>query len=328
LVNSNPRASVFHTPQWLEALKRTYNYVPLALTTSPDLGPLANGVAFCRVDSWLTGSRLVSVPFSDHCDPLLQHDQDLQAVLVKVREKAVGKYKYIEIRPRTVDLGPSSGFGSQGGFCFHALDLKPSLDAIHSGFHKDGVQRKIRRAEREHVELTQGRTEALIRQFYDLLVLTRRRHGVPPQPFAWFRNLADCMGDRLMVRVASVGDRPVASILTLRHMKTLVYKYGCSDARHHNLGGMYYLFWRAIQDAKSENLAELDLGRSEENNPGLIRFKDNLGAVRTPLTYWRSPAGSVPSGSLAPSRLSERILSHMPGSLLRLAGQILYRHIG
>src|SRR5712675_1991670 len=61
LVNSNPRASVFHTPQWLEALKRTYDYVPLALTTSPDLGPLANGVAFCRVDSWLTGSRLVSV---------------------------------------------------------------------------------------------------------------------------------------------------------------------------------------------------------------------------------------------------------------------------
>ena len=328
LVNSHPLASVFHTPQWLEALQRTYSYTPTAFTTSPANGPLANGIVLCRVDSWLTGSRLVSLPFSDHCDPLLQTNADLPAVLLKVREQAAGKYKYVEFRPRTVDLGTSTGFGPQGGFCFHALDLNRSLDEIQSGFHKDGVLRKIRRAEREHVVTTEGRSDALIRQFYDLQVVTRRRHGVPPQPFAWFRNLTECVGDRLTVRVASVEGRPIASILTIRHRETLVYKYGCSDARYHNVGGMYYLFWQAIQEAKSQNLSELDLGRSEEYNPGLIRFKDNLGATRTPLLYWRSPAGPVRHGSLTPSRLSERILSRMPGSMLRLAGQILYRHIG
>ena len=37
---------------------------------SPPDEPLENGFLFCRVESWLTGRRLVSLPFSDHCEPL------------------------------------------------------------------------------------------------------------------------------------------------------------------------------------------------------------------------------------------------------------------
>ncbi len=42
------------------------------LTTCAPDAPLTDGVVFCEVDSWLTGRRLVSLPFSDHCEPLLQ----------------------------------------------------------------------------------------------------------------------------------------------------------------------------------------------------------------------------------------------------------------
>jgi len=69
LAESPPRASVFHSRGWLEALKRTYGYEPIVLTTTPD-GPLSNGLVLCRVKTWLS-RRLVSLPFSDHCDPLL-----------------------------------------------------------------------------------------------------------------------------------------------------------------------------------------------------------------------------------------------------------------
>ncbi len=96
-----------------------------------------------------------------------------------------------------------------------------------------------------------GTSERLLSSFYGLLRLTRRRHGLPPQPLAWFRNLVACLGDKLAIHVASKDGLPIASILTLSFKKTMVYKYGGSDAAHHRLGGMPFLFWQAIQRAKA-----------------------------------------------------------------------------
>jgi hypothetical protein len=39
-VERHPRASVFHTVGWLEALRRTYGYEPVAYTTSSPTGDL------------------------------------------------------------------------------------------------------------------------------------------------------------------------------------------------------------------------------------------------------------------------------------------------
>ena len=50
-VEKHPRASVFHTSDWLEALRRTYGYQPVAYTTTPPGIKLTNGVVFCQVSS-------------------------------------------------------------------------------------------------------------------------------------------------------------------------------------------------------------------------------------------------------------------------------------
>src|SRR5689334_19011211 len=80
-VDEHPRSSAFHTAGWLEALRRTYDYEPIALTTSPPDADLQNAVVFCRVNSWLTGRRLVSLPFSDHCNPLVRDQADLDSLI-------------------------------------------------------------------------------------------------------------------------------------------------------------------------------------------------------------------------------------------------------
>src|SRR4030095_16686199 len=77
----HPSASVFHTRGWLEALSRTYGYKPVAFVTSSQGEKLTNGIVFCRVNSWLTGHRLVSLPFSDHCQPLVGNKRELQVLL-------------------------------------------------------------------------------------------------------------------------------------------------------------------------------------------------------------------------------------------------------
>ena len=60
------------------------------------------------VQSWLTGRRMVSLPFSDHCDPLVNDEIDLdQLLLALTRKMDGGRWKYFELRPLTRPSRPS-----------------------------------------------------------------------------------------------------------------------------------------------------------------------------------------------------------------------------
>jgi GNAT acetyltransferase-like protein len=329
-VESHPDSSVFHTSAYLEALRRTYGYTPTVYTTASAEEPLANGVVLCRVSSWLTGSRLVSVPFADHCQPLVRDTNDLTAIMSAV-QKAVedGKLKYAQIRAMRPDVEAAAN-GEQGRvFGFHTLDVTPPVDRLFSGSHRTCIQRPVRRAEREGVCHESGRSRRLLQQFYSLLIVTRRRHGLPPQPASWFDNLVDCLGDRLTIHVASCGSQPIAAILTLRHRDVLVYKYGVSDERFHRLGAMPFLLWQAILDAKARGLSVLDLGRTDADNAGLATFKERLGATRSTLVYVRL-AGTSRRVAREKPRVpgASRVFARLPDELLVAAGRLLYRHMG
>jgi hypothetical protein len=323
-------SSVFHSRGWLEALRRTYGYEPVVFTTSPPGSELTNGFAFCRVNTWLTGQRLVSVPFSDHCCPLVNSTEELGCLLDYLQRDLVRRHwRYIEIRSPESRPRKLAGFHKSRTFHFHTLNLRPGLDELFRGFHKDCVQRKIRRAEREGLVHEEGRSDSLLAQFYHLLLLTRRRQGLPPQPLTWFRNLVACVGDALTIRIASKDGHPTAGILTLRHKRSIVYKYGCSDQKFNHLGGTQFLFWRAIQEAKRDQIDELDMGRSENDDYGLVTFKDRWGTVRSTLTYWRYPECHMESRFRAwTAQVAKRVLAHMPDSFLMTAGRLLYRHVG
>lgn len=70
LVETHPSSSVFHRKEWLKTLADTYAYQPFVLTSTAPGMKLSDGIAFCEVKSWVTGKRLVSLPFSDHSEPL------------------------------------------------------------------------------------------------------------------------------------------------------------------------------------------------------------------------------------------------------------------
>lgn len=329
-VGRHPNASVFHTQGWLRALQTTYGYEPVVFTTSAPAEGLTNALLFCIVRSWLTGSRLVSLPFADHCEPLVDNAEQFRrlssfAELLRSEER----WKYVEIRSANSLLDFDGRFGRATTYYLHRLDLRPGLDALYKGFHRDCIQRKICRAEREALTYEAGRSPSLLQQLYGLLQLTRLRHHVPPQPFEWFRNLVACIGDDACIRVASKAGQPVAGILTMSHGKKMVYKYGGSDTHFNNLGGTPMLLWQAIKEAKEAGAEELDLGRSDIDNPGLIAFKGRWSAECSTLTTWRAPmVASSPRLESLKVRCAKEVFARMPDSVLTMAGRILYRHIG
>lgn len=299
-------------------------------TSAPEMS-LANGIPLCRINSWLTGDRIVSLPFTDHCEPLVEGPEEGKEIIESL-QRTLGreKFKYIELRPLRANLLLASGMQRSDSFLFHELDLRPTLEELFGRLQKDSIQRKIRRAEREALFYEEGRSETLLNQFYLLFVLTRRRHGAPPQPISWFRNLVACLGDRLKIRVASKAGRPIASILTLQHGDVMVYKYGASDASAHNLGAMPFLFWKAIQDAKENGARKFDFGRTDCDNTGLITFKDRWGSKQSELTYWRLPNKSSISHDRWKRELkfAGSFFAWIPDRLFTASGKVLYRHIG
>ena len=319
-------AKVFHSREWLRALHRTYRYRIGALTTSGPGEPLQNAVVFCRVRSWLTGPRLVSVPFSDYCPPLVDSAEELGLLLSYLkRDCDRGLERYLEIRSSAGDVG---GMGRSESFCLHRINLRPTEDELYHALHGNCIRRKIARAQREGVTVEEGRSENLIRKFYDLTVLTRRRHRLPPQPLCWFRNLIDSMGDKLKIRLASSPDgRPAAAILTIRFKATMTYKYGCSDSRFHKLGPMQLLLWKAIQEAKQTGLCEFDMGRTDLTNEGLLSFKDRWGGTRSILQYLRYPAPVAHAAENVSAGIARSLFGLAPSAVLRTAGNVLYPHV-
>jgi len=328
-VNEHPDSSVFHSPSWLQALQATYSYHPFAITTSPPGSKLRSGILFCRVESWLTGNRLVSVPFADHCELLVDDAADRRELLgFIVSLLSRNEFKYAELRPMTKEPEDDCGFRLSRRYALHTLDLRPALDEILKKSHKTSIQQKIRRAQGQQLDYTEGNDSQHIHRFYQLLLLTRRRQKIPPQPLEWFHNLARYFGESLQIRLLLRGGQPIAAVLTLRWKNTVVDKYSCSHAQGNNLGCIPLLLWRVIEQAKKIGINTFDLGRSDCEGTGLVEFKDRWGSQRAELKYWRLPSQSVSTRDDWKLRVAGPIFAHMPDLFLAASGRILYRHIG
>jgi hypothetical protein len=330
LVAFHPRASVFHHKGWLKALAKTYGYRPVVLTSAPPGTELSNGIVFCEVRSWITGNRLISMPFADHCDPLRKESEDLFDLNEWLRAECdAHKWQYIELRPRSPEIHPDCSLVPSRSFWLHTLDLTSSIEQMFCNLHKNCIQRRIRHAERESLYYERGCSEELLNGFYRLLLITRRRHHLLPQPLAWFKNLVAFMSPNAEIRLASKGGIPIAAIMTLGCGRTVVYKYGCSDERFHQCGAMPFLFWKLIEESKTVGAEEIDFGRTELDNDGLVEFKDRLGTRRSRITYLRFPENARVKDVVASYQPAlGGLFSVLPDAVSSRAGRLVYRHIG
>jgi len=232
-----PTPAVFHTSAWLEAWRAQYKYEPIVYGVEAG-GRIVAGIPFCKVSSFITGRRLVSLAvfqiiasrsfrFRDHLQRILTSvNRDAQRDRIKLRRDEAASRRR-RFSNRTAVFRPSQAA------VVHMLDIARPLDELTGSFHAGCIRRKIAKAEREGLEYEEGRSEELLRKFYALLVMTRRRHCIPPQPLNWFRNLIDCLEGALKIRVASKN-----GVANRQHHHAFVSgkpsstSYSCSDPNY------------------------------------------------------------------------------------------------
>jgi CelD/BcsL family acetyltransferase involved in cellulose biosynthesis len=326
LVQRDPRATAFHTPEWMDALRRTYGFAPVVYATSG--GEPRGAIPFCLISSWLTGRRLVSLPFSDHCEPLVEDQTQLAAILDDVAFDArLNAWRCVQLRPRTLG-GTAAGFERDESNYFYAIDLRPDVDALLKGIKRDNRE-DIRKAERRGLKHVVGREDTFVRAYFRLHAMTRSTQGVPPQPYAWFQNLARCMGEMLEVHLLLQDDVAIAGLVAMTFGDQVMVKYTASDPVRDRQGMGKSLLWKTIVRAKQRGVTSLDWGRCEPEHRGLAQYKERFGAVRSDLVYLRNPPAALhghrPSWA---TRAAKSLVPRMPVTVLTAAGRVAYRHVG
>lgn len=328
-VAASPTSEIFHHPRWLELLRDQYSYEIKACCVRGEDG-IEAALPFARVDSRLTGSRLVSLPFSDMCSPALSAGADLEAL--GTLGEAVASHaeeEGLELTVHGAMPGIPGGFVSER-FVRHELQLPEDPDAAEKGASKS-LRRGVSKARKEGLRAERRTDAGALDAFYRLHLRTRQRLGVPTQPKRFIARFEELFAAGLgSVWLILDGETPVAANVYLTHNDTVTYKYGASAAealpkRPNNL-----LMLEAIRWSCENGFRKFDFGRTDLDNEGLRRFKVSWGAEELPLSYTyltsREPA-PVGEQSLR-ERVMTATIQRSPAVVGRLAGEMLYRHVG
>jgi hypothetical protein len=280
-----------------------------------------------EVNSWLSGHRWVSLPFTDHCSPLCDGpewlvyliDYFLEVLLTKTVPKIELRWDY-PILPDSYKTDH---------YVLTHLDLcsQPELIAKRID-HK--YRRMPRVAQERGAYWRQGRSIEDLQTFYRLHTMTRQRLGVPVQPKKFFELLWEYLIEPGMGFFLHVyKDNACLSSAVFLHWKhTLIYKYSATCGLEKQLSPNDLIIWTAIQWGCEHGYSELDMGRTNKDQEGLRHFKKKWGSEEDSLIYTIF-ANTLPTdmnGKMM--KILRNVICHSPPWVCRIAGEILYGHFG
>ncbi len=319
--------SFFHTAEWARVLSGAYSYTPLYFSVL-DNGRLLALIPVMEINSVFTAKRGISLPFSDYCEPIIAERGLFSVVFNRmIRYGKKAGWKVVELRGgRGMLQGVASSY-----FFSHTLDLTRDEEGIFSKF-RSNTKRNIKKAMKEGVCVEICNSPESIKQFYRLNCLTRKEHGLPPQPYSFFRKLHEEVISRDMgfVALASYKGQKIAGAVYFRFGDTAMYKYGASDRRFQHLRANNMVMWESIKWHAEKGYRRFCFGRTEPENKGLRVFKSGWGGEEKVICYYKYDLRKedfVCNGARA-GGLRRRILKRMPVPLLQAAGTVLYKHMG
>jgi CelD/BcsL family acetyltransferase involved in cellulose biosynthesis len=319
---------VFHHPAWLALLERRYRYSFTAPCVADDTGALVAGLPVARVESRITGRRLVALPFSDLCPPLLAQPGDRSEAALTVALSRLRSHSGLDLEIRA-PLSGIPGAHVISRFVHHVLGLEGGAEHIERRVVRSQIRRGIAKARREGVSIELSTAPAALDAFYRLHLRTRRRQGIPTQPKRFVDGFAELFARDLgFTLVACHRGQPIAAAVFLYLHGTLTYKYGASDERHLALRPNNLLFAESIRWASEKGLTRLDLGRTELDNEGLRSFKGAWGAQERPLAYTYLAESPPREGPGQARRALTVLIRRSPPVASRVVGAMLYRHAG
>jgi Acetyltransferase (GNAT) domain len=324
-MTAHPDFSFFHSAAWAKALQAAYGFKPCYFISNH--AGASSVLPLMEVNSWLTGRRGVALPFTDACKPLGTGTAIVRRLIQNALEFGKSRrWKSVEIRGGREHCGDVPALCT---FYSHSLELEVDEDRMFARLDSS-VRRAIRKAEKSGVAVSGSRELDAMEAFYTLQCRTRKKHGLPPQPFGFFRSIfTHILSKNLgMIVTASHRGRPLAASIYFQLGAQAVYKYGASDETFQHLRGVNLVMWQAMKQLARNGVRTLHLGRTSLGNEGLRRFKLGWGSGEQKIEYVRYDLhrrAFVTDADKA-GGWHNRLFQALPIGLSRVIGAALYRH--
>lgn len=328
LIATHPLSSVFHSPDWMRVLVDTYGFEVQACIALDDTGAPVAGIPFCQIED-IRGRQILSLPFSDFCDPLVDDCDQWHALVANL----LAEHDPMILRCLHSDIAMSDGpFTLFKQAKWHGVDLQPDLDTLWNNLN-GAARRAINKAQRQGVEIRMARHDEL-RAFYDMhLGIRKRKYHLLAQPYQFFDSIwHHFMEDqRGFLMIAVYHDQIVGAVLYLIWKDTLTYKFNASDPEFLDCRPTDSLIWEGIKFGKSIGCRYLDMGLSDWDQDGLIRFKRKFASEEKAISFLRCTGnGSLPPPITQTQRLLPQLTDlftdqQVPDCVTEKAGDLLYR---
>ena len=327
LILTNNNYSFFHTSAWAKVVSESYNYKPLYFSEIHN-GKITSLMPIMAVKSPLTGRRGVGLPFADHC-PVISSDRNhfkkLFAKIIEYGKK--DRWGAIDIRGGEEYLNdkiPSEIYFT------HSLNLALSEQKIFSAF-RSSTKRNIKKAINNNVQVKILNSLESVKEFYRLNCLTRKDHGLPPQPWHFLKKIFENIISlqKGFIALGIFKERPIAGAVYFYFGEKAIYKYGASDRIYQHLRPNNLIMWEAIKCCKQNGCKHFSFGRTEPDHEGLLQFKRGWGTIEEAINYYRYDLIKnefVKNSSRIKSSYS--FFRKLPIPLLKLSSRLLYRHVG
>jgi hypothetical protein len=310
----------------MRVLEQTYDLdLGAYIVLDADERPIA-GLPFCR-HADLKGKRIVILPFSDYCDPLVEQHEYWHSLVARLVEEDCP----ISVRcvHNQVPLGDER-FALVNQAKWHG----PDLDTLYCSL-PESVKRAIRKAEQSGVVVQLAGEIGELRDFFELHLKVRKyKYGLLAQPYSFFQNIWQQFVERGqgVLMVATRQDEIIGGVMFLEWKDGLYYKLNASAADNLGYRPNDALIWEGIKYAKGRGYSFLDFGLSDWDQEGLLRFKRKFATEEKTISFLKY---CPRQHSTEQERQVQPLLSQLTGLLTgevvpddvtEKAGEILYRY--
>ncbi len=336
-VEGHPFGLICHLSGWKQVLEGSFPHMKgyyLALL-SDNGDSIRAALPIFEVKSILTGKRLVSIPFATNCDPLISSNEDMRELLdAAINLSRVLGCSRIEIRtlgswPLIEDSRICSVVHNKS----HQLSLETEPEELIKTFSKK-ARWTIRKSMKSGLDLQLGGSEKNLLEFYNLYVKTRKRLGLPPQPYSFFYLIWEKFSHSNHISMLFIRYRGqlAAGLIMYKFKGRCSWEHLAADTSFNNLNVSYFGLWQAIKLAHSEGYKIFDLGRTGIYNEGLMNFKNRWGTRVIDLPQFYYPEKLCSSlnyrETSIPYKIVREINRNVPDSVFHLIGNFFYKHHG
>jgi hypothetical protein len=335
-VENHPFGAICHLSGWKQVLEKSFKHMKGYYLALLNDDAIQAALPLYEVKSWLTGNRLVSIPYATICDPLISSGNEMKVLFESALDlSSKPNAAYIEIRTHSSSsLMKDSRLGSSSFFKQHYIPLENDPEQLRKSFHPTWVTQNIKRALKSNLKLKTADNESDVLNFFSLYSIMRKRLGLPPQPYIFFKMLWEIFSPskRITILIAEHNKKPIAYLILLKFKDRVSAEYAAWDRRYRNLCPNHYLYWEAIKLSYYEGYKLFDLSRTSSYNDNLMNFKSRWGTQIADLPTYYYPKQITTRDHEREKSIAQKILNSIskktPLPALQLMGQFLYRHMG